>query len=350
MNTYQAMDLAYADMALQEEIYKPTSFWNDASQLIIKELNHYGVENFRSIPSILDYFAPTYGVPGNSFSKEMVDGIVSGLKNKFPTEEKARVSLENFLNGNMSALSDYRVLMASDNPRILPYLHTFSESNYGNPVEQFDFDGRMYSRSSLNYLLGLSMLKKHLSGYVPKIVVEIGGGFGTLGEILLNSGIEGLKYIDIDIPPTSFVAQTYLSHVFGEQQVATYEKTCQMKAIAIESLPKASVLSSWQIEKLQGKADLFVNFISFQEMEPPIVKNYLEHVSRLNTEWILLRNMREGKQIKTIDTVGVEVPIKGDDYHKMLPDYELIERNVIPFGYRTTDNYHSELHLLRRKK
>ena len=54
----------------------------------------------------------------------------------------------------------------------------------------------------------------------------------------------------------------------------------------------------WQIEKLKGKIDLFVNFISFQEMEPEVVKNYLLKVINLKPKYILLRNLREGKQIK----------------------------------------------------
>jgi len=110
------------------------------------------------------------------------------------------------------------------------------------------------------------------------------------------------------------------------------------------------VLSAWQIEKLQGQIDLFVNFISFQEMEPHIVKNYLQHVDRLESRWVLLRNMREGKQMRKEGGVGVDVPILGDDYLTMLPGYELVERSVFPFGYRTVDDFHSELLLLKRIK
>jgi hypothetical protein len=121
--------------------------------------------------------------------------------------------------------------------------------------------------------------------------------------------------------------------------------------LLIEELPPASVLCAWQIEIVRGRVDLFVNFISFQEMEPPIVQNYLAHVSRLNARWVLLRNLREGKQKRGHPDhwVGVETPILGDDYLDMLPEYELVERNVHPFGYRTVDGFHSELLLLRRK-
>jgi putative sugar O-methyltransferase len=350
MNNYPELTRSREDMLLQTELYKPTSFWDKASQLITADIEKNGIEQFRSLPTALDYFVPTYGVPGNSFTKNMVVELMDLLKNKFPSGAKPQRALDDFLIGQMSALSDYRVLIAADDNGKFPHLHTFSESNFGNPIEQFEFDGRKFSRSSLNYLLGLAMLKKHLNGDVPKVVLEVGGGFGTLGEILSGSGVKDLRYIDIDIPPTSFVAQSYLTDVLGDTNVATYEQTRGLKSIDINSLPSASVFCSWQIEKLQGKVDLFVNFISFQEMEPHIVKNYLDQVTRLNAKWILLRNMREGKQVrKDKHSVGVETPIRSDDYKAILSEYELVDRNVIPFGYRTVDNFHSELLILKHK-
>ena len=75
-----------------------------------------------------------------------------------------------------AALADYRVLMAADNADLGSdsgsdsgsesglCLREFTESTAGSPIEPFNFDGRLYSRSSLNYLLGLSRLKRHLGG------------------------------------------------------------------------------------------------------------------------------------------------------------------------------------------
>ena len=351
MHDYPELTLARDEMSKQDELYRPTSFWDEASSNLISEISIHGIEHFRSLPKALGFFVPTYGTPGNNFSKEQITELLNQHSDKYPKNKKSKLALERFLSGQMSALSDYRVLLASDKPDDLPYLHTFSESDVGEPVEYFEFESRYFSRSSMNYILGLAFLKKHLDGDVPRTILEIGGGFGTLGEVLSNSGIKDLRYIDIDIPPTSFIAQYYLSKVLNKENVATYEQTREQSSIDINSLPQVSVLCSWQIEKLQGKVDLFVNFISFQEMEPHIVKNYLKHVARLGSRWILHRNMREGKQIKKDDSsVGVETPIMSDDYLDMLPEYKLIERNVHPFGYQTVDGYNSELTLLRRKK
>ncbi|NQT71706.1 MAG: putative sugar O-methyltransferase [Chloroflexi bacterium] len=351
MYTYPELELALEDMLTQNELYRPTVFWDEASSSIVSDLRTYGVERFRSLPSALNFFVPTYGMPGSSFTKVMFDGLLAWLRREFPQKAKPCLALDQFLSGNMAALADYRVLLGADDLRRQPYLHTFSESTVGEPVEQFKFDGRRFSRSSFNYLLGLAMLKKHLDGDVLRTVMEIGGGFGTLGEVLSAGGINALRYIDIDIPPTSFVAQHYLNAVLGSDNVGAYEETRDQVSIYVNSLPQATVLCSWQIEKLQGKVDLFVNFMSFQEMEPHIVENYLDHVGRFGTRWVLLRNIREGKQVrKWNSSVGVNNPILTNDYLAMLPGYELVERNVLPFGYRTVDGYHSELLLMRRCK
>lgn len=350
-HSYPELDLARADMSAQNELYRPSVFWDEASSRIVEELREHGIHRFRGLPNTLGFFVPTFGTPGNSFTPAQVGELQSTLRSAHPQAQKAQLGLDQFLSGEAAALADYRVLLAADCPQKLPHLHTFSESTVGEPQEHFEFEGRRFSRSALNYLLGLSLLKKHLGPEeVPRTVLEIGGGFGTLGEVLASAGIEGLHYVDIDIPPTSFVAQYYLSQALGAEQVTTYAQTRDQAEIEIESLTPISVLCAWQIEKLRGQVDLFVNFISFQEMEPPIVQNYLSHVARLKTRWVLLRNMREGKQLrKAGGWAGVDTPILSDDYLAMLPDYELVERNVHPFGYRTVDGYHSELLLLRRK-
>lgn len=335
------------DALLQSDLYRPTSFWRAASEKIAAEIKEAGVENFRRLKTPLTYFVPNYGPPTNSLSPEQVTSLQAFALDSLRVSSKTQLTLNQYLNGRFHAMSDLRVLKASDLQSKRPYLHEFSESEFGNPIEQFEFDGHRYSRSALNYLLGLSMLKQYIDTDSIRTVLEIGGGFGTLGEILLKSQSPGMRYIDVDIPPVQFVAAEYLSHVFGKENVATYMDT-QIDKVEIENLPGAAVLCNWQIEKLEGQVDLFVNFISFQEMEPSVVANYLNHVDRLKTRWILLRNMREGKQRKTANQSGVETPILSEDYIHMLKNYRLIARNVHPFGYETVDGFHSELLLLER--
>lgn len=348
-NHYPRLDQAMAVMKQQMPLYQPTSFWAQASEKISEEFCTLGIENFRSHPTALNYFVPNYGVPASGLSAQQVDLLRSTLQTHFPDSKKSYLSLDHSLSGKQSALADYRVFCASEQTDALPHLMNFSESQVGHPVEQWTWEGKHYSRSALNYLLGLSFLKKHLHRDIPRTLLEIGGGFGTLGEIWSQSGIAQWKYIDIDIPPTQFAADFYLKQILGADQVAGFDEHVDQTSIPIDALKPASVLCSWQIEHLQGEVDLFVNFISFQEMEPDVVRNYLHHIDRLKTRWVLLRNMREGKQMKRDGHVGVTTPIRSDDYIHMLPGYQLVARNVLPYGFETVDGFHSELQLLKRK-
>ena len=339
--------LALAASRHQRELYRPTSFWARAALDIAEEILEAGPARFRRLPLPLAYFVPTYGPPGNGLDRGAVEALASAAAGA----PKRELAVEGFASGHDAALADYRVLLAGDVAGVGPALHRFSESRVGDPIEQFTFDGRRFSRSSLNYLLGLCLLKRHLEpGERVRTVLEIGGGFGSLGEILLSGAEEGVRYVDLDIPPNSAVAQYYLSEAFGADRVATFAATRGRRRIDLASLPAASALCNWQIEALHGEVDLFVNFISFQEMEPAVVANYLRHVDRLGARWVLLRNLREGKQRRTGTSVGVECPIRSEDYLRMLPGYAPVATEVWPFGHRTVDGFHSELLLLRRRE
>ena len=189
----ESMDgLVRDDMRAQEALYRPTAFWDEASAEIERELVEQGVERFRSLPLPLGYFVPTYGTLGNSLSVEQVVGLRHGIAQVAPNDRKAQLTLDQFLGAELAALSDYRVLLAADDPDRLPALRRFSECSFGTPQEQFAFDGRCFSRSSLNYLLGLAFLKKHLAGELVRTVLEVGGGFDALGEILAAGEDGGL--------------------------------------------------------------------------------------------------------------------------------------------------------------
>jgi putative sugar O-methyltransferase len=335
-------------MALQDRLYQPGHFWQEASKVLLSYLAKDGIEDFRRLQASLWFFVPTYGFPGNALSEAQIKEIKKIIEEN-QTTEKQKKYLGNFLSGYTAALADYRVLSATEyasnkNPKLL----SFSESSFGRPKEHFEIENNFYSRSALNYLLGLAFLKQYLDFSTINNILEIGGGFGTLGEIV-NQLMPSKKYINIDIPPTLCFSKYYLQNVVGLENFSC-EDVVNFEFIEIEKLKQITTIPSWKIESLNGKVDLFVNFISFQEMEPEIVKNYLQHVDRLNAEWILLRNMREGKATKDVKRYGVEKPILSDDYKSMLKSYSLVDVNVIPFGFKTVDGFHSELMLFRRNK
>ena len=334
----------FEDFSIQKKIYKPTIFWKNASKKLYQFFYKKEITNFKRYFLINNYFVPLYNLKKEYNIQKMLK-----LVKKINVSKKLLFSIRDLVEGKSHALSDYRVFKAADIVKKLPILNDFTETNLGNPLEQFQFGKKKFSRSSLNYLLGLVFLKNCTKKFIPRVTLEIGGGYGALGEIIGFSRIKKFKYINVDLPTQAYVTEMYLSKLFGAEKVTSYITTRKMNIINIKKLKNFTSLVSWQIEMLKGKIDLFVNFISFQEMEPNVVKNYLDIVSRLKPNYILLRNLREGKNLKKGKIVGVEKPIKSQYYINTLKkNYSILNRNVIPFGFKTLDNFNSELLIFKK--
>jgi putative sugar O-methyltransferase len=260
--------------------------------------------------------------------------------------------LRKYIDGSAAAWSDYRVLAAAESDRP-PCLLEIGESDFGGPAEQYCFDGKRYSVSFLSYLRGLALLKKLVGLENIGSALEIGGGYGTLGEILLKCRDRDRFYVDVDIPPVAFVATHYLQAVFGADQVAGYDKTRELEVIDLEELRKkyrAVVLCAWQLPRVRGCVDLFVNFVSFQEMEPDVVRNYIGHVQPLTRRLVLLRNSVRGKPIAMGPAgLGVKEPVVRADYLAGFNEFEVLGADSAAFGNRGAGDFVSECMVLRRK-
>jgi len=335
------------DSELVPELYKPSSFWAHWVDKLSTDMNTFGFNHFKETASCHALFVAHYGYPFNEISDDLKNDFIDFAQNKQLSKKQVDF-LELYLSGKMNAISDYRVLCAADDgPSCGLDFSKFSEGNIGSPQEQFDFDGQLHSRHSLNYLHQLSFLKKCMGDFSPKTYMEIGGGWGSLGEVLLKSCTLDIKYIDIDIPPSCIIAEYYLKETFPSEKVYGYSESKAEDNIVIKNLPRLTVIPSWKIEKLQGQIDVFINSISFQEMEPVIVQSYLKTVARLKPKFILLRNLREGKNIEPDSGNGSHViePVERGFYINCLiqQGYQLYAENVIPFGRKTIDGFHSEI-------
>ena len=337
-----------ADMSGQPELYQPTEFWQSAAAQIADDLSRDGFEDFRRLPSVRSFFVPSYGPPGNLLTPTDVEQLEALLLRTTSVGSKKHRTWMEMLSGNAWAMADYRVFLAGDRPEIAPDLRSISETSIGNPPDSFEVQGRRFSRSMLNYLHGLVFLKQTLGDVGIRTVLEIGGGYGTLGEILHQAG-EEYAYVDVDIPPTSAVASYYLAQIPGLRLI-DYQSTRTLESIPMPAPGEQMVICPWQLPRLVGEVDLVWNYISFQEMEPEVVRFYLDQGRRLGARFVLLRNLREGKQKRSDQSaVGVRQPIRGDDYDSFLAGYRLVATNVFPFGYRTIDGFHSEVRLYEKQ-
>jgi putative sugar O-methyltransferase len=334
------LDQMLADMERAPALYRPTNFWQTGLRGIVEDLRSRGVEDFRSHPSARVMYVPTYTessrvlrLAGAALRRRPLAGV-PGLRWRL-------------LNHNQ-AWFDHAVATGLDTDGGL-VLRGATESTVGAPVEQFTFDGLRYSRSFLNYLRGLVFFKRVVPDADVRLVLEIGGGYGTLGEILLQGN--DVTYVDVDIPPVGFVAGWYLQQVFGRDRVAAYDETREEATIDLDTLDRSAVLAPWQLPQVTGQVDLFVNFISFQEMEREVVENYVSHVARLGARWVLLRNSRAGKPTGGQGELGVRAPVKREDYLDMFTGsgYDLVASDFRLFGHRQPDGFRSEVMVFARR-
>lgn len=337
----------------QDFLYKPSEFWNSANLKIYNSIIKNGnIKKFKSMKINLNFFIPTY-----KYFFDINRKFLKKFFKEFSIIKKKRMFFISYINGYQGALSDYRTFRSSIEQTDQFGLLNFNESNHCSPAEQFKFEGKCYSKSALNYLLGMSFLQNNTKKFYPKVILEIGGGYGTLGEILKHTRIKNFKYIDVDIVPMISIAKFYLSKVYKLKKFQSFDRFEKKRKIKIKNLDKINFLCPWHLKKLEGKISLFINFISFQEMEPEIVKNYLSIIQNLKPEYILLKNLKEGKntkfkgdQINSTYSRTVLKPVKSILYFNQLRKlYKLVKRDVYSFGEKKIDGYNSEILLFKKR-
>ena len=169
----------------------------------------------------------------------------------------------------------------------------------------------------------------------------MGAGAGKNIEILAKLLPEA-TFLLVDIPPQLYVSNQYLTAVFGER-VLPYRK-------AISLIPennnnfynlikgKIIIIPSWLLTKWCSiKIDLFWNCASFMEMEPHVVKNYLEIVKKMEPEHIYISAELEGNYWGEWKPGrgGTKKPVLSKYYNEFLSD-----------KYKLTAEYDTE-YLLR---
>lgn len=329
----------------QPDHFQTTSFWEKATCELMPSIEDQRLKNFRRDKACLSYFIPTYGPPGLGLPDDIFERICQTEKD---LTKKQIATVKNFFDGTTQAISDRRAINACIEALGFDPFKDFIESSVGHPIEHHNIEGMRISRPMANYMLGLLFVLSHLKTIKLETVVEIGGGYGALGELLLESNVDTKLYIDFDIPPTCIFAEFYLQQVlknnFKSDLGSPWPSLTNLKLLS-----GAHVRPNWDIQFLDGSPDLFVNFHSFQEMEPSVVRAYLNEINRLKPSYLLLRNIKEGKQKKRGNRAGVISPVKAQDYTDWLDQYELIAADSLTFGNVTADNFHSELTLWGHK-
>jgi hypothetical protein len=143
------------------------------------------------------------------------------------------------------------------------------ESRVGRPPQRYRMTGTDevgWGRPYLNYLLCLAALSRHVETE-PTSFLELGEGFGTLGEIVMRRNAAA-RYVNLDLPPLLTVAAYYL------------------------------------VPDVVGPFDVFMNAYSFQEIEPDVVDHYIQAVADMGVRYAVSYNSVHGKPKKILGPEG----------------------------------------------
>lgn len=275
-------------MEVCDPIYRPTSFWGPGTRQLSAELQARGLESFKSWPGASTWFYPVYGA---GWTNARIAAMHRFAKTIEPSSSETW--LTSALNGSREARRDFDAARLFWDQDRWPYdLNGYGESRVGKPPQRYRMTGTDevgWGKPYLNYLLSLAALSRHVQG-PPRSFLEIGGGFGTLGEIVLQRDPEA-RYVNLDIPPLLTVAAYYLTALFGAERVVTPERA----PVGPIEANFSACLPNWRLPDVEGPFDAFVNTYSFQEMEPDVVDRYVAGVSAARARYVVSVNSILGK-------------------------------------------------------
>lgn len=275
-----------------DPMYRPTNFWAPGVRQLSAALQSQGLESFKCCPGASTWF---YSVYGNGFSNATITTTFETAKSVNPKAREAWVT--SALNGALEARRDFDAARLAWNQDRWPFdLEGHGESLVGRPPQRYRMTGTAevgWGRPYLNYLLCLAALSRHVEAE-PTSFLEIGGGFGTLGEIVMQRN-SAARYVNLDLPPLLTVASYYLVELFGQDRVMLPGDAPEHGPITV---PSSACLPNWRLPDLASQFDVFVNSYSFQEMEPDIVDHYIQAVSDLDVRYALSVNSANGKPKK----------------------------------------------------
>ena len=147
---------------------------------------------------------------------------------------------------------------ASETPEVLECFRRIGNTGLGAPLT-VEVHGL---RIDLDYLLAAQEAAFLLeSGASPRSIVEVGGGFGRTCHALIRN-LRPDRYTIVDLPQTLAISRAYLREVLEPSEFAAVE------FIVNEAADQAP------------PADLWLNIDSFAEMEPEVVRSYLDIVDQ----------------------------------------------------------------------
>ena len=232
---------------------------------------------------------------------------------KYFKENKKFYSLNNLINFRKNqilsaGLDDSSYLQNSFNLiEILKYFDgnflkkNLPEINVGNCQNSINFLGYWFDYGIVHHLKWYEEIEKYIQD--NSIILEIGGGFGSLARIILNN--KNVKYFLIDLPEANLLSNYYLQKYFPQKKVFNYSDFKKKKLEEVFGDYEIFILPPRTLDKQNIKFDFIINTRSFMEMNKKTIKEYFDLIQNKISKNGLFLNIN--RYLKS--TVGEEIKI-----------------------------------------
>ncbi len=282
---FELLDIMLNDSKKQPPLYHPGAYWASKAKNSAKEIKRCGIADIRGSTNLVglsyaDNLITDYRFSLNHGFKKR---LVRMLLNIYPfnmifdaqvqwTKSYAKRSI--FYAQEMLKLKEETIHLLEK--------YTMPYSLLGGCLDK----ARINEQDISVYYLELLTWHDHFASRIPfndaVSIFEIGGGFGANIHILLENYKNIRKVLYLDIAPNLYVGTQYLRAFYGNA-VVDYKDLRGQESIKFSANNDLEILciTPWQIEKIEGEIDIFMNSNSFVEMPKSVVKNYVGNFKRL---------------------------------------------------------------------
>ena len=208
-----------------------------------------------------------------------------------------------------------------------------SKLNVGNNDTAHKFLGFYLDYAELVHI----KLFSHMNSKIKKninLICEIGGGFGSLGRILINN--LNCKYILIDLPEANLISSYFLKSHFSDKKFYLYDSLKNQNDTSSKIDEKCIeendifILPPWTLVSFSEKIKInfFVNTYSFMEMRQNIIKNYFDFIHKHSESGSYFLNINRYQK----DTSGESIKFSefpyDDDWDCLISERSPIRHNM----------------------
>jgi putative sugar O-methyltransferase len=181
-------------------------------------------------------------------------------------------------------IAQYEGIMMSEFPQLATPMRNLADSPYSRPETLLRYEGRLVSNMyywQIMYLLQcLNYVKE------PRVIGEIGGGYGGLARLWLKNPIHRPRcYLDIDFPESLFFTEVFLCISFPGLRVLY---VCSPQKLDVEVLLQYQVILCPHnfVEAVADLSlDLVINTSSMQEMSDDWVDFWMQWLKKKECHW-----------------------------------------------------------------